>query len=311
LKIAIAALGMSDNSLKIWDWSTNTVLWNLNWFSKGTTYIHYNEMKFLSNGLLVASYSSSTMNVWNVTTGQVRFSLSGSVYALEQLSNGNLISSGTDNYFRIWNAQTGQLVYQLLDASTHFSLKQTLTPNLLASGCLDRNIYIWDISSLRKVFTLSGHVDQVYFLDLIPTGLLISGSLDYTVKLWNMTQTSSPLSSIIFPNAINCLKVVSKSQLVVGLTANYIQFVNINASNVLSLGIKVNLIANTYVYDMRVTMENILLLSQVDGSVFFLNLNTSTFKQALLPSTSVAAFSLDLIGESSYFSFLRVILFKK
>jgi WD40 repeat protein len=297
---AVGALGMSDNTVKIWNWSSNEVLLSFNWSPQttpGSGVYSRTNIKFLANGLLAASSATSTtVNIWNVTSGQVVFSLNHQAFALEQLSNSNLVSSGFDGFTKVWSTLTGQLIFKLGTASHQYALKQINIPNGLASSGNDCNVYIWDLNARTLLYTLRGHTNQAYLLDSTPKGLLLSGSLDNTVKLWNVTNTN-PLSSLNIAGSPICMKVVSSSQLVVGFQANYIQILNISLANVLTVASQVNLITNSQVNDMRLTMENILLLGQADGLVFFLNINTSTFQQALLPSTpGVAHWSLDLIG---------------
>jgi WD40 repeat protein len=298
-------VGLSDNTLKLWDWSTNTFLLNLNWLPQkmpnvaGSTWPGTN-IKFLANGLVAAPYNSTTVNIWDVTTsggGQVKFSLNHTVFGLEQLSNSNLASCGTDWFIKIWSTITGALLYQTKTADHHYALKQTNIPSYLASACSDENVYIWDINTLNKAYRLSGHSDQVYLLDLTPQGLLLSGSLDNTVKLWNVTRTIF-LSSAYIGVSPTCMKVVSSNQLVVGFQFNYIKIINISSANVLTVASQVNLVTNSPVDSMRLTFENILLLGQEDGNFFFMNMNTTTFMQGLRPpySSSVEPFDFDLIG---------------
>jgi WD40 repeat protein len=292
---------MSDNTLKIWDWSSNTILFSLNWYPN-QAFIH-SQVKFLSNGLLVAPFSGTTSNAYDPTTGQVRYSLinSGSVIALEQLSNGNLISSSDDNYLRIWNSTSGQLLFQLNTGRfMHYALKQTSTSNLVASACSDNNVYLWDVNTLQQVDILTGLPDTVYFLDQMTNGLLIAGSgwSSVAIRLWNMT-TGITFSSLSFSTVITCMKLISSNQLVLGFETNYIKIFNISSTttNELILAQTVNLVTNSQVNDMRLTMENILLIAQKDGSVFFFNIDSKTFVQALTPvSSSVNVFAFDLIG---------------
>jgi WD40 repeat protein len=292
---------MSDNTLKIWNWSSNAILFNLNWAPLTQPYnyvITRTNLKFLANGLLAAPSSGNTLSIWDTATGQVKFAINGAVSSLEQLSNSNLATTGNDKMLKIWSSTTGKLLYQTgTDNYMHFALKQTLVPNYLASACQDNKIYIWDINTLRQVATLIGHTDQVYLLELMPNGLLISGSIDYTVKLWNISSSStSPLSSISFSAQMSCMKPVSNNQFVVGFQANYIQFINISSSNnTMTMTSQVNL--NTEVYDMRLTSGNVLALCQKDGSVVFMNTNTQAFVQTSTPAgSSIAPWSLDLIG---------------
>jgi hypothetical protein len=289
-------LGLSDGTLKIWDWSTNTILFTLPWIRSGNSNSAGN-IKFLSNGsLLAAPFNSTTISVWNTSTGQVKFLLASTFLSAEQLSNSNLMISGLDNFIRIWNITTGRLLLQVNTGNLHYALKQTSTVNLVASGCSDNKVYVWDIKTLNPVYKLTGHSNQVNFIESTPIGgLVVSGSLDNTLKLWDVTIPNA-LSSLSVANTITCLTMISNSQLVVGFAKNYIQFVNITSANTLISAQTVNLVTNSQVKDMRLTMENILLMAQADGSVFFMNTNTSTFIQALTLVDSAVAYNLDLIG---------------
>jgi WD40 repeat protein len=57
---------------------------------------------------------------------------------------------------------------------------------LLATGCHDRNAYVWDVSANRQLAILSGHKGPVPSIAFNHTGdLLASGSWDNTTKLWD------------------------------------------------------------------------------------------------------------------------------
>jgi WD40 repeat protein len=84
---------MTDYALLIWDWSTDTILQTLQ--CEPLTWMN---LKFLSNCLLAAPYSSSSIWVWNITTGKFVYSLSADTYAIEQLfGNGYLATAGSNN----------------------------------------------------------------------------------------------------------------------------------------------------------------------------------------------------------------------
>jgi WD40 repeat protein len=313
-------VGLSDNTMKIWDWSTNTVLLNLTWKPSPWSSVH-GSLKFLLNGLLVASLNTTTSQAYDWKSGQVKFQLNGQVMALEQLSNGNLMGATVDNYFRIWNPQTGQLIYQLNAGVTYLSLRQTNIPNLVAAGGVgNNNVNIFNINTLQIVQTMSGNVNAFLFLEMIPSGLLLGASgVGYNgLKIWNVT-TAVTLGSILFgtdgQTDITCLKVVSDNQLVVAFAAfSRIQFLNIATDFTFVNSQTVNLVTSSLVWDMRLTMEDILLLAQADGSVFFMDINTKSFVQALSPVslTSLSVYNIDLIGEtaSTLISFLPNVSFK-
>jgi WD40 repeat protein len=99
---------MNNNSLLIWDWSSNSIVFDLLWF-----YSTSSNIKYLNSNLLASPGSVSSINIWNITSGQLEFTLNGSVYDLELLSSGFLGSTGVDNSIKIWNPANGQLLEQI------------------------------------------------------------------------------------------------------------------------------------------------------------------------------------------------------
>jgi WD40 repeat protein len=289
--LALAALILKDNngvaSLRIWDWSLNSNVNILPAFLFAAKPI-----KFLRNGLLVASSASSTATIWNITTGVAVFTLqlNDYLYAVEKLSNGNLATSTWQAMMQIWNPVTGGLINRVVLSSLLVVLKQISSTNYLASGHNDNNVYIWNIYTLALVSTLKGHTYTLYNLELTPSGLLLSAS-PFEIILWNTTlaisypnllSSSIALSTLSLgsSNFINNVKIVSSSKLALAYHYNqYLQFVDISANNQLSLGAQVNLPTNTYIQDLIITSQNILLATHYDATVSLMNLNTSLFFQ--------------------------------
>jgi serine/threonine protein kinase/WD40 repeat protein len=57
---------------------------------------------------------------------------------------------------------------------------------LLATGCNDRNAYVWDVSAKRQLAVLTGHKGPIPTVVFNHTGdLLASASWDFTTKLWD------------------------------------------------------------------------------------------------------------------------------
>ena len=63
---------------------------------------------------------------------------------------------------------------------------------LLATGCHDGSVHLWDIATRREVCTLEGHTQGVIYVAFAPDGkTLASGSWDMTVRLWDVAQRSA------------------------------------------------------------------------------------------------------------------------
>jgi WD40 repeat protein len=284
---------MSDNTLQIWNWSDNTIL-----FSMQGDFSYWTNPVFLSNGLLAASGSAgSTVNVWNISTGQLVFSLNAGYLALEELCTGYLATTGDDNLLSTWSITNGSLIDQVTVSGTQNALKQTPVNNYLASGSNNAKVYIWNITNLASVATLAGHTNGVYLLDTTQSGLLVSGSDDFSLILWNLTTFSLLDQLFALKTGWAQLLAISDNQLVFGdRDYNGVQLVDIISSTNLSLGAHITLPNNNF-NNFRLNSQNVLLVANSDRSVNFLNLNTSMVMQTLTPPHSAQVMFMDIVGK--------------
>jgi WD40 repeat protein len=97
------------------------------------------------------------------------------------------VSSGEDKVVEIRDLDKGGRVEAKFDhPSGVFSSAWRGDGKLLATGCNDRNAYVWDVSASRQLAILSGHKGAVSSVAFNHAGdLLASGSWDGTTKLWD------------------------------------------------------------------------------------------------------------------------------
>ena len=75
-----------------------------------------------------------------------------------------------------------------LDTPGVFSVAFSPDSSLLAAGCADNTVLVWDAAAGELRATLRGHSDQVRSIAFSPDGsLLASGSEDHTVRLWDVS----------------------------------------------------------------------------------------------------------------------------
>jgi WD40 repeat protein len=283
---------MSDNTLQIWNFSSNSLLLSLQGY-----FSYLTNIKFLSSGLLAASSSDSTVSVWNITTGQALFTFTAGIYAIEELMNGNLATSGADFRLKIWSLTNGSLLNQYNLAQIKWVLKQTTVNDYLASGSTNGCIYLWDIDTLTVLNNLCGHSNEVYILEMTSSGLLVSGSLDNCVCIWNLTALSllNKLTDVL-QSTYSQIIVVSDSQLMFGGRGyNGFQFINISLTNSLSLGPHITL-PNSYFNNFRLLKENVIIVANSDNYVNFINLNSTTVTKTLHLYNSQVLF-MDIISK--------------
>ncbi|KAL2812483.1 WD40-repeat-containing domain protein [Aspergillus granulosus] len=147
---------------------------------------------FSPDGQLLASSSSDyTINLWNLSTGELQETLqghSGSVESLAFSPDGRLLASGSKDWtIKLWDLFTGEL-QQTLEGHTDKVQTVAFSPDgeLLASGSGDATVKLWDPFTGELQQNLEGHSDKVWTVAFSPDGeLLASGSGDTTVKLWD------------------------------------------------------------------------------------------------------------------------------
>lgn len=165
---------------------------------------------FSPNGqYLVSGSEDKSVKVWDIAASNLKSVLTGhelDIYAVEVSSDNRFVVSGSgDGKTKIWDLQKLSLIHTLDAPVTSDSTNATgklsgtegvtsiaITPDnaLIATGCLDNVIRLWDSETGQLVHTLQGHQDSVYALSFSPDGRnLVSGSLDKNLKIWNVVNT--------------------------------------------------------------------------------------------------------------------------
>ena len=216
-KDTLASCGGVDQIIKIWSVSTGQTKRTINVNGEVST------LKLLTNkihlAVTVGFYSNNDINVYDINSGSLVFSLKGHQSAIKdivQMSANVLASSSSDKTIRIWDLAMLSCKF-VLQGHTGWAvgLKQ-ISASLLASASPDKTIKLWNVTSGQLVRTLTGHTGQLYYsLDLTNNGqTLVSGGYmgDQTIRLWNWS-TGNWMYSIASYSDITSLVVLNKSKL--------------------------------------------------------------------------------------------------
>jgi WD40 repeat protein/serine/threonine protein kinase len=183
------ATGGLDNLVRLWDWTTGTMLLNLERHTDAVW-----SVVFSPDGQTLASASGSvdgTIRLWNVADGTMREALVGHVDGTSCLAfspNGQIFASGSwDTTIRVWNAADGALISTLEGhAAPVLGLAFSPDGQVLASASEDGTVRLWDMSDGSVLDTLD-HTDPVWSVAFSPGGeVLATGSSDGAVNLWQI-----------------------------------------------------------------------------------------------------------------------------
>ncbi|KAF9478961.1 WD40 repeat-like protein [Pholiota conissans] len=155
-------------------------------------------VKFSPDGKLLATGSEDNeIRIWDIDARKIIRTLKGhteEIYSLDFSRNGRYIVSGSaDRTLWIWDLrQRSSKMIHLSKDSQDFEQGITsiaISPDskLVAAGCMDTIVRLYDIETVELVDTLHGHENSVYSVSFTPDGRgLITGSLDKQLRLWNI-----------------------------------------------------------------------------------------------------------------------------
>ena len=186
------ATGGWDNTVKLWDIESGTLLWT-SWQTNSVRHL-----TFAPDGCLLAGGGGdATIRIWDATSGTLHQTLTGQsdhVHALAwNPDRYTLASSYSDGSIWVWEPQKGELgthVQTLADGMTGLAFSPDGAQ--LASASPDGTIKLWDTESFDCLQTFSGHTDRVLRVVWSPDGhTLASVGLDKTIRLWDVKESRS------------------------------------------------------------------------------------------------------------------------
>jgi serine/threonine protein kinase len=180
------ATGSRDQTIKVWNLHTGTLLHTLSDHSQRVTSVTFSP----DSTLLASAGADCTMKVWNLQTGTLQQSWqdpAGIINAIAISPDQQILVSGSwDRSVKFWQLTTGTLLQTL----QHHLLSVTsvaIHPNgkWLATGSADATVKVYSFPAGELLVNLTDHTKGVTAIAWSPTETqLLSGSSDGTVKLW-------------------------------------------------------------------------------------------------------------------------------
>ena len=181
------ASGSGDDTARLWDTATGTLLHILEGHQRGTT-----ELAFSPDGQTLASGDDENVRLWNVVTGTLQAVLPDHTGVLDIRGVDNLVfspdgrtlaSSGSDGTFRLWSLSTDTLqrTYRL-EGHTFIVSSLTFSPDgqtLASVGAMDETIRLWDVATGTLQHTLKSHTDGINSVAFSPDGRTWPVTMDH------------------------------------------------------------------------------------------------------------------------------------
>jgi WD40 repeat protein len=149
-----------------------------------------------------------------------------------------LAAGGGDGVIRLWNITTRSVQRELRrtaskDDNEIYSLAFSPEGNKLASGWLDKKIFVWDLDRPESGECLAGHSSPVFALTFSPDGkALISGGTDRTLQRWDLSSIAKKRESLSgYAQEIYSLAVSKNNEVFAGTGKGTIAVWNLSAKD--------------------------------------------------------------------------------
>src|SRR5581483_10624179 len=155
--------GSDDNSIKIWDADSGSLLNTLN----GHTNSVYSVAFSSDNRKIVSGSGDYSIKIWDAESGSLLNTLNGHTDWIQSVAfssdNHKIVSGSDDKSIKIWDADSGSLL-NTLNGHTNLinSVAFSSDNRKIVSGSSDKSIKIWDADSGSLLKTLNGHTEFVW-----------------------------------------------------------------------------------------------------------------------------------------------------
>jgi tricorn protease-like protein len=165
-KIVTCGHSKEKEFIKIWDANTGKLVTKLKGHTKKVTCLAWNP----DGTTLISGSNDNSIRTWNTTTWQQVAALTTDsvfgIFAIAIFSNGRILASASylNPTVQLWNLENGQHIsLPLQHESMVYSMSLSTDGKILATTCLDNNLYTWDISAFVGE---AGHNELLFNTDV-------------------------------------------------------------------------------------------------------------------------------------------------
>jgi len=202
----LLATSSAYGTITIWDAASGEEVITLSGHAPGqtgeTAYNGVIGVVFSPDGKLLATASDDlTAKIWDVSSGEELFTLSGHDHAPVSIppfdgviqvgfspDGKRLATAGGDGTVKVWDTSDGRELFTLEAHPDSVVIDVTFSPDgtKLLTGSWDGTAKLWDAATGQALLTISGHTSGVYGVAFTPDGTrLVTGSEDGMAKVWD------------------------------------------------------------------------------------------------------------------------------
>ena len=177
-----------------------------------------NALKFINNTHLVSGSDDFNVKIWLISTGTCirNITVGAPIKSLALLKNGYL-SVGlfvTSNNIKIYDINNGSLIKIINAHSKELNTVEVFPNGDLASGGVDNDVNVWDVSTLSLKFS-NGFGNNVNCLKILVNGNIVAGLLKKgnNLQIW-VPGSSSSLHIATHGDSVIALEVLANDTIV-------------------------------------------------------------------------------------------------
>jgi WD40 repeat protein/energy-coupling factor transporter ATP-binding protein EcfA2 len=180
--------GSGDQTIRIWDTQTGTLLHTLEGHSRMVSSVSWNA----DSSKIVSGSYDQTIKIWDV--GEMFDTLEGHSGEISTVSwnhdSSKIVSGSLDKTMKVWDGRTGELVNTLGGHSRAVSsVAWNRDGSKIVSGSNDKTIQIRDGRTGELMNELLGHTHMVFAVSWNhDSSRIVSGSRDKTIRIWDATE---------------------------------------------------------------------------------------------------------------------------
>ncbi|MDX2230735.1 MAG: caspase family protein [Leptolyngbyaceae cyanobacterium bins.349] len=175
-----------DSTIRLWN-HTDVLAAAVKGHQGGVMSVAVSPVQSNRPGLFASTSYDKTIKLWQRSPWlKVFTTYQGKVYSSDTSLDGRWIVAAKDNQVELWNIQTGQIQYSLKGHDLAVgSVSFSPDNKVVASASDDGNIKLWNVQTGQLLHILVGHRDAVKKVSFSPDGtIIVSGSSDKTIRLW-------------------------------------------------------------------------------------------------------------------------------